>query len=264
MWFGTCNGRETGRAPRWSTSDTNWCGPTARWPKRNAKVGYISSPSPPSEGTTWNRNSCGASSTWAIPVSTTRPPTVGGGSPAAPSAATPRAQIILDKPRVPVSRWPHFAFPDSLIYDENIYSSKNPRYCNDPRQRAFQHSYHDGGSPRDNTVYVGVPPSWTAEQTHRRRNTRTVLWIGWQGHQPGTGVYLQGFSVIRTVAAVPGRRQVSASAWLVTRWKWLWLPAGVETPRNWSIMRTTEAIENGIWGPSEQFPMPPGGVTHSV
>ena len=52
---------------------------------------------------------------------------------------------------------PHF--PDSDLYDKNLYPPNHPRYYTDPRKKVDEHPIHDGGSPRDNTEYVGVPPS---------------------------------------------------------------------------------------------------------
>jgi len=68
-------------------------------------------------------------------------------------------QLLADQPRFlcPDDPTPHF--PDSDIYDEDIHSPKHPNYYNDPRVRAPENPVHDGGTPRQNTEYVGVPPS---------------------------------------------------------------------------------------------------------
>ncbi|MDE0234540.1 MAG: hypothetical protein OXM62_05995 [bacterium] len=68
-------------------------------------------------------------------------------------------QITFEQPRFlcPDDPTPHF--PDSDIYDEDIHSPKHPNYYNDPRARAPETPVHDGGAPRQNTEYVGVPPS---------------------------------------------------------------------------------------------------------
>ena len=67
--------------------------------------------------------------------------------------------ITLEQPRYLCPDDPNPHFPDSPIYDKNIYSPKNPRYYSDPREKAPNTPYHDGGTPRYNTIYVGVPPS---------------------------------------------------------------------------------------------------------
>ena len=67
--------------------------------------------------------------------------------------------ITLEQPRYLCPDDPNPHFPDSPIYDKNIYSPKNPRYYSDPREKAPNTPLHDGGTPRDNTIYVGVPPS---------------------------------------------------------------------------------------------------------
>ena len=68
-------------------------------------------------------------------------------------------QNTYEQPRFLCPDDPNPHFPDSSIYDHDIYSPKNPRYYNDPRERAPNTPHHDGGTPRDNTVYIGVPPS---------------------------------------------------------------------------------------------------------
>ena len=67
--------------------------------------------------------------------------------------------IVAEQPQFlcPDDPTPHF--PDSHLFDKNISSPKNPRYYTDPRENASHLPYYDGGTPRDNTEYVGVPPS---------------------------------------------------------------------------------------------------------
>ena len=67
--------------------------------------------------------------------------------------------IVFEQPKLlcPDDPTPHF--PDSDIYDHDIRSPKHPRYYDDPRESAPKTPIHDGGTPRDNTVYEGVPPS---------------------------------------------------------------------------------------------------------
>ena len=68
-------------------------------------------------------------------------------------------QITLEQPQFlcPDDPTPHF--PDSDVYDKDIHSPKHPNYHNDPRPRAQENPIHDGGAPRQNTDYIGVPPS---------------------------------------------------------------------------------------------------------
>ena len=50
-------------------------------------------------------------------------------------------------------------FPDSDLYDKNLQPPTHPRYYTDSRQSVPTNPIHDGGTPRDNTTYIGVPPS---------------------------------------------------------------------------------------------------------
>ena len=64
-----------------------------------------------------------------------------------------------DQPKYLCSDDPTPHFPDSDLYDEDLYPPSHPRYYTDSRQNVPETPIHDGGTPRDNTEYVGVPPS---------------------------------------------------------------------------------------------------------
>ena len=68
-------------------------------------------------------------------------------------------QMVADQLRLLCADDPTPHFPDSDIYDDNLHPPTHPRYYGDPRPNAPTNPIHDGGTPRDNTIYVGVPPS---------------------------------------------------------------------------------------------------------
>ena len=84
--------------------------------------------------------------------------------------------ITVEQPRYLCPDDPNPHFPDSPIYDKNIYSPKNPRYYSDPREKAPNTPYHDGGTPALQHHICRSAALVTAEQIRRRRNARTVLW----------------------------------------------------------------------------------------